>query len=224
MCAGAWDQVELTIQHSSQLPTHPSTPDQPDQHTLSQLQQPMHRHRHDQARQQQQQQRFSENDLPGTAQQPGLNGGLPHQQPVPSPFASAQNGQAEWPTTQQQQQTHSEHRYLPGTGSKPMSVDQHQLPGHNQLQGSSYSSAPGQDLQGQLLATGQGLGLGPAAGGSSGLTDEHEAAARAAGLDRNAEEELRGLSRLEEDALEAKVAGPIGLQFCPPLSCLLSSF
>ena len=83
---------------------------------------------------------------------------------------------------------------------------------------------PGQDLQGQLPATGQGLGLSPAAGGSSGLTDEHEAAARAAGLDRNAEEELRGLSRLEEDALEAKVAGPIGLQFCPPLSCLLCSF
>jgi len=30
------------------------------------------------------------------------------------------------------------------------------------------------------------------------------------GLEKSAEEKLRGISRLEEDALEAKVAGPIG--------------
>ena len=54
------------------------------------------------------------------------------------------------------------------------------------------------------------------------MSDDVEASVRVAGLEQHAEEELRGLSRLEEDALEAKVAGPIGQHFPlhPPLSSL----
>lgn len=44
-------------------------------------------------------------------------------------------------------------------------------------------------------------------------TEDEEGAA--GGLQKEAEEKLRGISRLEEDALEAKVAGPIGE--CPLL-------
>ena len=43
-------------------------------------------------------------------------------------------------------------------------------------------------------------------------TSEEEDGEKAApgGLEKGAEEKLRGISRLEEDALEAKVAAPIG--------------
>lgn len=40
------------------------------------------------------------------------------------------------------------------------------------------------------------------------------AQAAPAGLQEGAEQELRGLARLEENALEAKVSGPIGVYSC----------
>lgn len=96
-------------------------------------------------------------------------------------------------------------------GSQPGSGDQHHS-GQCQLPGPSQGvDNQGQKLvqkQGQLPTRSQGAGSG--GGGEGGRGDEHEALTRAAGLEQDAEEELRGLSRLEEDALEAKVAGPIG--------------
>ena len=125
----------------------------------------------------------------------------------------AHNGQAEWVNGGQQQQQQQalfgiDLPMLPGSGSQPVSSDQHQS-GQHQLAGLRQGPALGQD-QGPLPARGQGTGSGVGEVRGSGMSDDDETLIRAAGLEAHAEEELRGLSRLEEDALEAKVAGPIG--------------
>lgn len=165
--------------------------------------------------QQVEQQQQDENGVQEATEQQHAHSRMPHQQPSVSPFMQAQNGQSEWANRQQQQQQQQKQPPVggdsassPGLGSPPMSLDQY-ASGQHQLAGPSQGPALGQD-QGQLPAGVQGTGSGVGEGGGSGMSDDDETLMRAAGLELHAEEELRGLSRLEEDALEAKVAGPIG--------------
>ncbi|KAL3157526.1 hypothetical protein ABBQ32_011986 [Trebouxia sp. C0010 RCD-2024] len=201
---GAKNQVELAIQRSSQVPPHTPTPP-PGAHQAQQ-------HSHAQRRQPEQQPpQAHQGNLQAATKQQSLHSGL-HLQPVGSP-RDAQNGQTDWSNGQQQQQPPSDigGAMLGRLGSQPGSGDQHHS-GQCQLPGPSQGvDNQGQKLvqkQGQLPTRSQGAGSG--GGGEGGRGDEHEALTRAAGLEQDAEEELRGLSRLEEDALEAKVAGPIG--------------
>jgi len=75
---------------------------------------------------------------------------------------------------------------------------------------------PGPDLEQGLepaLPPGQGQGQVPAERQRQTSEEEDGEKAVPGGLEKSAEEKLRGISRLEEDALEAKVAGPIGQCF-----------
>lgn len=235
---GARNQVELTIQHSSQLADHPSghTPaDHPQDttrpsHSLQhQLQQELPRTQ----RLHQQQESQKQHDM--------VSNSLHHQQPVASPFAAASYGQSAPPTghlqglngqmqplngqlqaANGQHQTSNGHQQTCdgqqcswlGAGSQPVLLqtqpaDQAQVQQSHPCQG----QRPGPDLEQGLepaLSLGQGHGQIPAQ--TRRQTSEEEDAEKAApgGLEKGAEEKLRGISRLEEDALEAKVAAPIG--------------
>ena len=213
-CVGARNEVELAMQHTSHLPipTHTSGTNQA-QHQHHSQGQPGQQQQAPELPQQQQPQH---NGLQEPSQQHNAHSTAPHQQPNASPFMSPHNGQPhngqpEWDNGQQRQWQQqqaimdSDSAPLPGSGSQPVSLDQHP----SELPCPSPGSALGQE-QGQMPKRGRETGLGVGSGGGSGMSDDDEAMMRAAGLGAHAEEELRGLSRLEEDALEAKVAGPIG--------------
>ena len=202
------------MQSSSQLASHTH---------ISDTHQAQHQHQgHGQLQQQQQpqqrwlqqqpeQQQPDQNGVQEATEQQCAHSRMHHQQPTVSPFMQAQNGRSEWANGQQQQQEQppvdGDSASLPGLGSAPVSLNQCQS-GQHQPAGPSKGPALGQDQE-QLPAGGQGTGSGVGEGGGSG-SDEDETVMRAAGLELRAEEELQGLSRLEEDALEAKVASPIG--------------
>ncbi|DBB10182.1 TPA: hypothetical protein ACH3X3_001759 [Trebouxia sp. C0006] len=240
---GAWNQVELTIQRSSQLADHPSgpTPDHHPQDTTrpshslqhQQLQQELPARVQGPHQQQQSQESLEQHDM--------VSSSLHHQQPVASPFAAASygqsappdghlqgsNGQMQPPNGQLQasngqHQTSNGHQQtsdgqqccLPGAGSQPVLLqtqpaDQAQEQHSHLRQG----QRPGPDLEQGLepaLPSGQGQGQVPAERQRQTAEEEDGEKAAPGGLEKGAEEKLRGISRLEEDALEAKVAGPIG--------------
>ena len=81
---------------------------------------------------------------------------------------------------------------------------------HSPLQ---QNQRPGPDLEQGLkpaLPPGQGQGQPPAERQRQTSEEEDGEEAAPGGLEKGAKEKLRGISRLEEDTLEAKVAGPIG--------------
>ena len=139
----------------------------------------------------------------------GLNGQTqPPNGRIPASNGQNQTSNGHRPTSGGQQSS------LRGVGSQPVllqtqSADQPQVQHSHLRQG----ERPGPDLEQGLepaLSPWQGHGATPAQ--PRRQTAEEEAGEKVApgGLGKGAEEKLRGLSRLEEDALEAKVAGPIG--------------
>lgn len=234
--AGAWNQVELTIQRSSQLADHAAghTSDDHAQDTSrsspslqhQQLQQESPARMQGPHQQQQSQEPQEQHNM--------VNNNLHHQQPVASPFAAVSygqsappNGHLQGPNEQMQppngqlqasnghqQTSDGHHRFLPGAGSQPVLL-QTQPADQAQVQHSHLGQGqrPGPDLEQGLepaLAPGQGQGQVPAQRRRQTSEEEDGEKAAPGGLEKSAEEKLRGISRLEEDALEAKVAGPIG--------------
>ena len=226
--------MELTIQRSFPLADHPSghTPDHHPQHTTR----PSHSLHHQklqqelparvQGPQQQSQESQEQHDM--------VNNNLYQQQPAASPFAAASYGQSAPPnghlqgpsglmqppngqhqTSNGHQQTSNGQQYpLPGAGSQPVLL-QTQPADQAQVQRPplQQSQRPGPDLEQGLqpaLPPGQGQGQDPAERQRQTAEEEDGEKAVPGGLEKSAEEKLRGISRLEEDALEAKVAGPIG--------------
>ena len=217
--AGTWSQVELTIQRSSQLPEHNSGHVQTQSGPASHLQQQSPEQQQHQVQLFHQQQQRQE-----VQYEQGLaNGNVPHRQPVATPFAqtaheqreplngqlAAPDGQPAFPNGQLEQAANG-HSELPGTGSQPILLQgQGQMPGpgRRQVPGPSQQPLPGTRAE-----------------GGSSTEEEDREDPPPGGLQKEAEEKLRGLSRLEEDALEAKVAGPIGQPSSEsPISHLLTT-
>ncbi|KAA6424276.1 MAG: hypothetical protein FRX49_05488 [Trebouxia sp. A1-2] len=219
--SGAWDQVELTIQRSSQLADHASghthhgqpqdtsTPSQSLQH--GQLQHVLPASLQDLHQQEQSKELREQHNMsaPPNGHLQGLNGQTqPPNGRIPASNGQNQTSNGHRPTSGGQQSS------LRGAGSQPVllqtqSADQPQVQHSHLRQG----ERPGPDLEQGLepaLSPWQGHGATPAQ--PRRQTAEEEAGEKVApgGLGKGAEEKLRGLSRLEEDALEAKVAGPIG--------------
>ena len=194
-CAGAWDQVELTIQRSSQLPDHISNVGH---QNGAEQQQHLHQHQLMQQQptaQQQQQPQQPQEALHDLTSDNGL-----YEQPVARIFAAAQ------PET-------SNMHHRPLNGQLGTSNGQQQ----NSIDAVGYPNLPGAGSQPILLKANQSCitqGQRPPGQGQTPGPEEGEGSASAGGLQKDAEEKLRGLSRLEEDALEAKVAGPIGNISC----------
>lgn len=151
-------------------------------------------------------------------------GSVPHQQPAAGPLADApyrhlagfngqhqvSNGQLQAPDghlegSNGQHQSVDGHQHLPGAGSRPVLLQTHssdRLGVQQSHTGQGHKPGPGQ---------GQGPGGSPAQGQPQvPRTSTPEEEGTAGGLQKEDEEKLRGISRLEEDALEAKVAAPIG--------------
>ncbi|KAL0036649.1 hypothetical protein WJX79_004029 [Trebouxia sp. C0005] len=119
----------------------------------------------------------------------------------------SQNSALSWSQRQQLRRTSAAMRHA--SASRQLPHEENRVPPGAWDQG----ERPGPDLEQGLepaLSPWQGHGATPAQ--PRRQTAEEEAGEKVApgGLGKGAEEKLRGLSRLEEDALEAKVAGPIG--------------
>ena len=144
-----------------------------------------------------------------------LQGSNGQMQP-PNGQLQASNGQHQT-SNGHQQTSDGQQCCLPGAGSQPVLLqtqpaDQAQEQHSHLRQG----QRPGPDLEQGLepaLPSGQGQGQVPAERQRQTAEEEDGEKAAPGGLEKGAEEKLRGISRLEEDALEAKVAGPIGQCF-----------